>query len=225
MGQNRAAYDALMKDYIAQYNARLTRPGALDPLRSPRVADLTSATSSIAGSEAIAAVLESKYFTPFGGSECGDSSGTDSTAMSLNLATHLLNHPTTPAKYVCVVDSGLEQADGGGGYDSHGENSHTQSRNLGHTLKSLMNLINLPGENNPGKLDLDRTMIVLTTEFGRTPYAQGGGRGAITGPMDTRSPSSAARSAVPAKGSSALAPRTASPRCPRARRKRTGSRR
>lgn len=177
VGQNRPAYDALMKDYIAQYNARLTRPGTLDALRSPRVADLASATSSIAGSAAIAAVLEAKYFTPVAGSECGESSSTDSTTMSLALATHLLNHPTTPAKYVCVVDSGLKQADGGGGYDSHGENSQTQSRNLGHTLKSLMALINKPGENDPDKLDLDRTMIVLTTEFGRTPYAQGGGQG------------------------------------------------
>ena len=177
VGQNRAAYDALMKDYIAQYNARLTRPGGAGPLRSPRVGDLAAATESIAGADAIALVLESKYFDKFGGSECGDSAGTDSTTMSLALATHLLTHPTTPAKYVCVVDGGLESADGGGGYDTHGENSHTQSRNLGHTLKSLMSLINTPGENNPNKLDLDKTMIVLTTEFGRTPYAQGGGKG------------------------------------------------
>lgn len=177
VGQNRAAYDALMKDYIAQYNARLTRPGGGGPLRSPRVSDLVSASDSIAGSDAIAAVLESKYFTTFGGSECGDSAGTDSTTMSLALATHLLTHPTTPARYVCVVDGGLQQADGGGGYDTHGECSHTQSRNLGHTLKALMSLINTPGENNPDKLDLDKTMIVLTTEFGRTPYQQGGGKG------------------------------------------------
>ncbi len=177
VGQNRAAYDALMKDYIARYDARLTRPGGNGPLRSPRVADLAAATGSIAASDAISAVLDPKYFNKFGGSECGDSSGTDSTTMSLALATHLLTHPTTPARYVCVVDGGLQMADGGGGYDTHGENSHTQSRNLGHTLKSLMSLINKPGENDPNKLDLDSTMIVLTTEFGRTPTAQGAGKG------------------------------------------------
>ncbi|MEO5728735.1 MAG: hypothetical protein ABI134_34830, partial [Byssovorax sp.] len=139
VGQSRAAHDALMKHYIARYDARLTRPGALTALRSPRLADLTSASSSIAGSQAIAAVLESRYFDVIGGSECGDSAKMDSTTMSLALATHLLNHPTTPARYVCVVD-------GGGGYDSHGESSHTQSRNLGHTLRSLMSPINKPGE-------------------------------------------------------------------------------
>ena len=177
VGQNRPAYDALMKDYIARYNARLTRPGGAGSLRSPRVSDLTSAAYSIAQADAISAVLDSKYFDSVSGSECGDSAGTDSTTMSLAMATHLLTHPTAPAKYVCVVDGGLLQADGGGGYDTHGECSHTQSRNLGHMLKALMSLINTPGENHPNKLDLDRTMIVLTTEFGRAPSAQGAGKG------------------------------------------------
>ena len=177
VGQNRSAYDALMKDSIARYNARLTRPGASEPLRSPRAFELTSAADSIAHADAIAAALESKYFDNVGGSECGDTAVTDSTTMSLALATHLLTHPTAPAKYVCVVDGGLLQADGGGGYDTHSECSHTQSRNLGHTLKALMSLINKPGESDPDKLDLDRTMIVLTTEFGRAPTAQGTGKG------------------------------------------------
>jgi Protein of unknown function (DUF1501) len=176
VGQNRAAYDALMKDYIAQYNTRL-KWKAEGPLRSPRLADLSSASDSIASVDAIATVLDPTFFNKFSGSECGDTNGTDATAMNLKLATHLLTHPTAPAKYVCVVDGGLLTADGGGGYDTHGENSHTQSRNLGHMLKSLMNLINKPGEGDPNKLDLDKTLIVLTTEFGRTPYAQGNGKG------------------------------------------------
>lgn len=176
VGANRAPYDRLMKRYIDSYAARL-RWKDVGPLRAPRLGDLSSATDSITSADAISAVLEPAYFTPFGGSECGDSRGVDATSMSLKLATHLLTHPTDPAKYVCVVDSGLIAADGGGGYDTHGENSHTQSRNLGHMLRSLMSLINKPGEADPDKLDLDKTMIVLTTEFGRTPFAQGGGKG------------------------------------------------
>jgi hypothetical protein len=176
VGANRENYDRLMKGYIDSYAARL-RWKDVGPLRSPRLGDLSSAQSSIASTDAIAAVLEPSYFTPFGGKECGDSSSVDATTMNLKLATHLLTHPTDPAKYVCIVDSGLISADGGGGYDTHGENSFTQSRNLGHMLKSLMSLINKPGEGDPNKLDLDKTMIVLTTEFGRTPYAQGGGKG------------------------------------------------
>ena len=177
VGQNRAAYDKLMKGYVDRYNARLTYKGQTGPLRAPRVVDLSAAADSIAHSDAIASVLDQQFFASVAGQECGDSAGTDATTMSLNLATHLLTHPTAPARYVCVVDGGLLLADGGGGYDTHGECSHTQARNLGHMLKSLMAVINKPGENNPAKLDLDKTMIVLTTEFGRTPYAQGGGKG------------------------------------------------
>jgi uncharacterized protein (DUF1501 family) len=40
-----------------------------------------------------------------------------------------------------------------------------------------MSLINEPGENDPNKLNLDKTMILLTTEFGRTPTAQDGTKG------------------------------------------------
>jgi hypothetical protein len=40
-------------------------------------------------------------------------------------------------------------------------------------LISLLGIINAPGENNPDKINLDDTLIILNTEFGRTPDAQG----------------------------------------------------
>jgi hypothetical protein len=177
VGTNRAQYDALMKGYVERYQARLRWKGQGDPLRSPRLGDLVAASNSIAGAGAISGVLEPQYFQKFGASNCGDSADVDPVSMNLKLATHLLTHPTSPAKYVCVIDTGLMSADGGGGYDTHFENSHTQSRNLSHTLRSLLSVVNKPGENDPNKIDLDKTMIVLTTEFGRTPFKQGqGGR-------------------------------------------------
>jgi hypothetical protein len=172
VGANRANYDKLMDGYIQRYNERL-RWKDVGPLRAPRLGDLSSSADSIASADSISAVLEPQYFTKFSGKECGNSATVDTIAMNLKLATHLLTHPTESAKYVCVVDSGLIPADGGGGYDTHGETPHTQARNLSHTLKTLMSLINTPGEGNPNKLDLDKTMIVITTEFGRTPFAQG----------------------------------------------------
>jgi hypothetical protein len=44
-------------------------------------------------------------------------------------------------------------------------------------VSSLLPRINLPGEGNPAKLDLDRTLIILNMEFGRAPGAQNGGQG------------------------------------------------
>jgi uncharacterized protein (DUF1501 family) len=134
---------------------------------------LEAASTSIANAGAISDVLAPQFFQKISGSNCGDNANTDATTMNLKLAAHLITHPTTPAKYVCIVDTGLISADGGGGYDSHAETSFTQSRNLSHTLTSLLSMVNQPGENDPSKIDLDKTMIVLTTEFGRTPYKQG----------------------------------------------------
>jgi hypothetical protein len=94
--------------------------------------------------------------------------------MGLRLAAHLLTHPTYRARHCTVVDVGLRQADGGGGYDTHSEDPITQTRNFDNFLLHLLSFINLPGENDPTKLDLDKTMIVLNTEFGRTPGRQGG---------------------------------------------------
>jgi hypothetical protein len=40
-------------------------------------------------------------------------------------------------------------------------------------LRTLLSLVRAPGDLNPHKIDLDRTLILLTTEFGRTPAAEG----------------------------------------------------
>jgi hypothetical protein len=173
VGADRAAYDALMQGYIDRYAARLKWKGEGAPLRTARLGDLGAAATSIAHTDAISAMLDPTFFQKVSGSRCGDSASVDAMKMNVRLASHLLTHPTTPAKYVCIVDGGLQAADGGGGYDTHFENCHTQSRNLSNTLQHLMDAVNLPGENDPTKIDLDKTMIVLTTEFGRTPYKQG----------------------------------------------------
>ena len=76
-----------------------------------------------------------------------------------------------------VADTGLIEASGSGGYDTHTDNSHDQARNFHHLLKNLSAIVNQPGEDDPTKLDLDRTLIILNTEFGRTPWEQDGGSG------------------------------------------------
>jgi len=176
VGQHGPAYDALMQQYISAYGSRMAWRGRGTPLRTPRLTDLAAEASAVANAGSLREVLLPSYLTPVQATACGVTHA-DATTMSLRLATHLLTHPTSPARYVCVIDGGLLMADGGGGYDSHKENSHTQARNLGHTLRNLMGLINEPGEHNPAKLDLDKTLILLTTEFGRSPDAQDGGKG------------------------------------------------
>ncbi|MEZ4319480.1 MAG: DUF1501 domain-containing protein [Myxococcota bacterium] len=175
LGNRRAAWDALASHYA---EASRDRYRATDtPLRSAGLDDHASAYASIQRSDAIRSVLGDDFMNPRSGESCGDSAELAFTTMGLDAAVRLLTHPTSPARYVNVVDSGLRLADGGGGYDTHSEHLYTQSRNTLFMLEDLVSRINAPGENDPSKIDLDDTLIVLTTEFGRTPFRQEGGQG------------------------------------------------
>ncbi|MEM9491065.1 MAG: DUF1501 domain-containing protein, partial [Myxococcota bacterium] len=169
----RARYDQLMDVYVDQYQRQLRWQGQGEPARSARFGDLDQAAITVSNVDAIADVMDPNLFVDRSGLACGDSRSADIPAMSLNAARHLLTHPTEPARYVCVSDIGLYEASGGGGYDTHTRNSGDTARNFDNVLRSLLGIINEPGESDPTKLDLDDTLIIINTEFGRTPYAQG----------------------------------------------------
>jgi hypothetical protein len=173
----RDRYDQLMSVYTAQFGRRLRWGGGGAPVRSARFSDLSVAVGAVGNVDAIAAVMDGSLFVPAEGLACGDQNGFDVPGMSLNAARHLLTHPDQPARYVCVSDVGLFEASGGGGYDTHTTNSHDTARNFDNVIRSIAAVVNAPGETDPTKLDLDRTLIILNTEFGRTPTRQDGGSG------------------------------------------------
>jgi Protein of unknown function (DUF1501) len=174
---NRGAQDALVKAYVDQYQQRLTWPNQ-GRVRSPRTDDLAVAFQTTTNVDAIAALLKTDsggdLFANIAGSACAVSSGKDIPFIGLNAAVHLLTHPAAPAAYVCVSDTGIEEASGGGGYDTHTANAHDTAMNFDNMLQALLAKINGPSETDPTKLSLDDTMIILNTEFGRTPVPQGG---------------------------------------------------
>lgn len=173
----RAKYDALMQVYFDEYQQSLRFGGEGDALRATRFRELSQATRSVATSDSVKQVLDPSLFIKVAGTACGEKNEINVPAMSLRLAAHLLTHPTSPARHCCVIDTGLKEADGGGGYDTHHEMSFTQSRNLNNMLTNLLSKVNLPGEKDAAKIDLDKTMIILNQEFGRAPGAQNGGFG------------------------------------------------
>ena len=173
---DRARYDAAISAYVQQYQSHLRYGGMGDPLRSRRAADLAQSAVAVANSGAVSSVLDPSLFATQSSSLCSVTN-VNTPAMSLKIAAHLLTHPTEPARYVCVSDTGLQEASGGGGYDTHSENSQDTARNFKNLLDTLASIINTPGENDPAKISLDDTMIILNTEFGRTPKAQQGGNG------------------------------------------------
>jgi hypothetical protein len=179
--------DALLEYYINQYKSRLSFPDPDgDRIRSPVFDDYEATSqqffnldairdelngydaSSISSGAAEGACIEN------GANRCpGEELDGDSIRQSMNLAGYLLNRPNT--RYVCVIDTGRNNS-GGAGYDTHDFHARDTYRNLTNTLHMVAEMTdpNRPG----GPVIPEFTMIVITTEFGRTPNREGGtGRG------------------------------------------------
>jgi hypothetical protein len=171
VGNNRAAFDSAMSHYENAYRQQFRAGGKGAPTRSQSRSNFEFSNYARRNADAIQSVLDPSFFQSISGSECG-SNATDMPAMQLRLATALLTRTTDAARYVQVIDGGITP-NPNAGHDTHDGHVNYASRNVVHTLKELADRINAPGENDPEKLNLDETMIVLTTEFGRTPERQG----------------------------------------------------
>lgn len=174
VGPIRADYDAVVKEYMLQYAGRYTRPGKSVPVRSAALGDYRFALQNLQTTDKLAGILTPDVLKKQGGASCGQTANLDTPGMGLRIAAYLLTRPTDAARYVQVFDGGLIPASGGGGYDTHSEHNVDSLRNLNHTMGKLMSIINEPGEGDPGKIDLDDTLVIINTEFGRTPFAQNG---------------------------------------------------
>ncbi len=171
--RSRDAFDRLSAQYSVEFDRLRTARGSQRVLRSDAVDDLTWATRTMADAARFEDLLPAEAFSAVPGESCGDSVPRELTAMSLESGVRLLNDPDSPARYVCVLDGGFGAQASAGAYDAHADLVGRTGRNLHATLRSLMTLINAPGESDPNKIDLDKTMIILNTEFGRTPYLEG----------------------------------------------------
>ena len=172
LGNRRDAYDALLAHYALSAKVRYMSGGEM--VRSRGLSDHAFALESLRNADGLRDLFPDEVLENQSKLLCGMRGETDTTGMGLTMAAHLLTHPVSPARYVNVVDGGLVPATGGGGYDTHTDHMRDQSRNLLATIESLVNIVNAPGEDDPGKINLDDTMIVLNTEFGRTPFVQAG---------------------------------------------------
>ncbi len=172
VGDQRAVHDQLVGLYVERYKQRLKFGGVGDALRSPRFNELSQASQALRDVDAIRDTLDARLFAPIPGDLCGSGVVDNIPEQSLKLAAHLLTQAEEKARYVCVVDSGLTVSSGGGGYDTHTEQAIVTARNFNNLFRSLSQVVNAPGESDPGKLDLSKTLIILNTEFGRTPTLQ-----------------------------------------------------
>ncbi len=164
-----------MDHYLQAYQSRFRRQAKGAASRSAERANFEYAHFARKGAAELQSVLSSDLFQPLSGSSCG-TTDTSMPAMQARLAANLLTRSDNQARYVHWIDAGLTPHPSAG-HDTHDSHVTYASRNVSHTLEELVKIINAPGENDPNKIDLDDTMIVLNTEFGRTPYPQDGGTG------------------------------------------------
>jgi hypothetical protein len=173
-----SAHDALVQANVDRFGARLRHKGLGQPLRSSRLQAFEAATLSMKNAPTLGQILQSGDALLASGSSCGTSADLDRPTTSLRLAALLLTNPVAPARHVTVIDGGFVETNEAGGYDTHAQDCPIQAANVTQVLKALASVINEPGENDPTKIDLDKTLVVINTEFGRTPYLEGnGGRG------------------------------------------------
>lgn len=164
-GAHRSAHDAVIAGHARRHAARLRGPDGA-PLRSPELAAWSAVDAARRDTAAIAALLPPGALGLGLGSSCGET-GLSMSLLGARVATHALTR-RDPARYALWVDAGLRPTIDGG-HDTHRDHLRFAAMNYTHTLRVLADRINAPGEADPDKLDLDDTLVAITTEFGRTP--------------------------------------------------------
>lgn len=167
----RDAHDAAVDHYLAAYQQRFRPGGKGQATRSSERSNYEFAHFARRGADQLAGILPNDLFAEKNGALCGQDN-TDKSAMQARMAASLLTRATDRARYVHWIDGGLIP-NPSGGHDTHDNHVNDASRNVSHTMQCLVDIINKPGENDPNKVDLDKTMVVINTEFGRTPHRQG----------------------------------------------------
>lgn len=167
-----ASFDRAITYYRQQYEARFRVGGLGSPTRSAERANYEFADFARRSAPDLQAILTNEQFAPIAAPmppECGGAAGTglDMPRMQARLAANLLTREDSQARYVLWVDTGINPTPTGG-HDSHTFHSAFASQNVTHTLAALAEIIG----DGPGQINLDTTMIVLNTEFGRTPHRQ-----------------------------------------------------
>jgi hypothetical protein len=172
---DREAFDAAITHYRTMYESRFRAFGQGRPSRSPERDDYAFADFARRNADELQEILSSALFQPIPPPQvCGDvTESVDMPNMQARLAASLLSRAENRARYVLWVDTGIRESINGG-YDTHFFHTRIASQSVPHTFAALAEIINNVDidENDPEKIDLDETMVVINTEFGRTPYRQ-----------------------------------------------------
>lgn len=202
--ENPGAFDDAVAFYRAEYASRLRKFGHSATARSGERENYDFSVFARENAPVLTEILQPSLFNSIAapGQLCQTNTGVidDMPAMQARLAANLLTRQQNAARYVMWIDAGLQPRPTGG-HDVHSASVRYNATNYFNTFSALLDNIVDPGNPRPGdenRIDLDRHMVVINTEFGRQPVQQGNGTGTnhhpwgyvqllIGGPMQSRS--------------------------------------
>jgi hypothetical protein len=180
-----AASDDLLRTYQAMEQDRLRYQG-LNPVRSTGFSSYSSSLDSVlkgldlynqlSSNPNLLVIPQTPPCTSTAASQLGVARNDVST--ELGLATFLLT--SAGARYACVIDHGIDLA-AGVPYDLHGDTPQAPferilSNNVFNLCSLLADRIDPSPGTDPAKINLNDTLIIIHSEFGRTPQIDSGGR-------------------------------------------------
>lgn len=172
--------DDLLRFYRASYADRLRTNGVV--ARSKGYSAYSAGVDNLFSASTLATLLGGASLVPTNSTGCASfqpaslPTALDRTSAAVRAAAFLLSQPEASggARYVGVIDGGLLQA-AGAGYDTHGTNTLTTSVNIFNVCSALASVIDAAATPAPGKISLNDTLVVIKTEFGRTPAPNSSG--------------------------------------------------
>lgn len=177
------AFDNAIAHYRAEYADRLKSFGHGTPARSVERDNYDFSAFARENAPVLTDILRPDLFNSIAppGQLCtANVDAPDNVpAMQARLAASLLTRQQNAARHVLWIDAGLEPSVFGG-HDVHTASIRTNSTNYPATFSALLDQIVDPTNARPGdenRIDLDRHMVLISTEFGRTPVQQGNGTG------------------------------------------------
>lgn len=179
LGVAKEAFGDLLNQYRARYRDRLRFPAGGAVTRSPIFRDYDTAVQRLSAADSLKDLLAAAPTAIGNKAACAKeilpfmAASSNPTFTALQFAAFLLTRPANEAaSSVFVLDSGLVRTDLP--YDVHNSNHATDtSSNLWNLLDALTSLIKDPANPSPAdpdKIDLANTLVIINTEFGRTPF-------------------------------------------------------
>lgn len=163
-------HDAVVSHYTKAYEGRLVAATDGAPVTAPGFRDFQAADRARQSASTLAELVPPEALGLRGVTQCGVSA-ISQPHTSATLARTMLTRPEDPLRYALWIDAGL-RATVDGGHDTHEHHVAQASVNYAHALQELADAIALPGDDDPTKIDLDRTLVVVHSEFGRAPVPQ-----------------------------------------------------